>query len=197
MDRIGIANDGRVIAMLTEDEARRLATPPPPLDWSMPYYHVSQQGTGASLNRNDCGAACAVSIIRAHGHPDVTVDDITAIHQRPNKPMLISEVRAALTAYGVGNDYQRPLYADDIAGHIYAARGVIALVDYELLPYKAAGYESYTWPHYILCYAVRGDLVLYHDPLSDGRELTITRAALDAALVSGSGNMAHQGIVEE
>lgn len=190
----GITTDGREVYIL--DDGDVVVSPQTGDDYILPYLHVSQQGSGAAENKNDCGSACAVSIVREHGYPDLTVDEVSATYQRPNQSMHINEVRAALGGYGVANAHQLPLRAVDIEQHIRDGAAVIALVAYPALPYHAPGYETYTWPHYVLCYGIKSGKILYHDPLSDGHELSISLAQMDVALRSGYGNMNYQGIVE-
>ena len=196
MNIVGTAVNGDLIVTMTQNEFNTITSPhPPPKGIVLPYAHVSQTGAGAAENRNDCGSACVVSCAREHGYPNLTVDEVSTQHQRPDMPMHIHEVRAALGAYGLANGYQRPLTTIDIAAHIIENElPVITLVSYHMLPYHAPGYEHYHYAHYILVYGVQGNSLLYHDTLSDGRELAITFEQMKIALKS-EGNLPDQGIL--
>lgn len=193
MIKIGTTDTGGHIVILNDEEIAKLeTTDQPQTAVFLPYKHVSQKGKGAAKNVNDCGAACVVSVARESGYPDLQVDDVAERYQQPNEAMQIWRVMNALKGYGIGSAYKRPLHAVEIADYIENGRFVIALVDYQRLPHK---FINYNVAHYILMYGVDGDALYYHDPLGDGRELTITLDQMDRALVS-SGGLPYQGIVQ-
>ncbi len=196
MEIIG-EHGGFVIAALGFDEVALLELNMAVADDAvLDYDHVSQNGIDADENRSDCGAACVAVCARGNGFPDVTVDEVAERFMRSNKPMMIAEVRAGLGGYGMANKHQRPLTPVDIAQNIRVYQlPVIALVSYRALPHQVI---DYPYSHYIVVYGVygSGDFV-YHDPLSDGRLLTITERELMTALdnTRTEGNMPRQGIV--
>ena len=189
--------DGVVIAALGFDEVARLErSAAVDDDVILDYKHVAQNGIDADANSSDCGAACVAVCARGNGWPDVTVDEVAERFMQLDKPTMIVEVRAALGGYGMANRHQRPLIPVDIAQNIRDHRlPVIALVSYRALPHQVI---DYPYSHYIVIYGVygTGDF-LYHDPLSDGRLLTITESELTMALdnIRTEGNMPRQGIV--
>ncbi len=174
MERIGTTIDGDFIITMTQEEFEAMPPPTLPDGIVLPYPHVSQAGAG---------------------YPDLTVDEVSARYQRPDQPMHIHEVRSALGGYGMANRHQRPITAVEIAAYLVdEMMPVIALVSYHALPYHAPGYEDYRYAHYILVYGMRGNLLLYHDPLADGRELAITAEQMNIALQS-EGNLPNQAIL--
>ena len=198
MNLIGTTTDGDLIVTMTGIEYNNYPLPSTQQDEViLPYKHVSQRGAGAANNVNDCGPSCIVSCAHEHGYPELTVDDVAATYQRPNKPMHVHELRAGLAGYGLAHRYERPLTVAMIATHLREEQmPVIPLVSYRALPHRFD--MNYRLSHYIVIYGVLGDgSFLYHDPLGDGRRLTITAAQLNTALrnIQSEGNLPNQGIL--
>lgn len=197
-----MVEDSGIVVALTNDEYERIkeflaqGTDVGDLAVRLDYSHVSQMGPGASENRNDCGAACAAVILRKRGHSNVTVDEIADRYQRkPNKPMWVSEVRQALSGYGTSSEYKPGLTPNTIEEKLREGKPIIALVSYPELPHQAINYDA---SHYIVVYGVLEDgSFLYHDPLSDGRELVIQREQMVKALqkVTKDNNSPNQGVI--
>lgn len=198
IDIVSVYN-GRFLTLLVQEQIDYLRTMSQPdrAEVILPYSHVSQRGTGAAQNVNDCGPACIVSCGREHGYSDITVNEVAARYQRPNMPMRIDELRAGLGGYEMANGYERPLTTAMIAAHLREKHlPVIPLVSYRALPIRFD--ENYKLSHYIVIYGVLADgSFLYHDPLGDGRALIISAAQLVRALqrTADEGNLPNQGVL--
>lgn len=174
------------LCLLTEEEIQVLENAKPLINnIVLDYPHVSQMGHGASQNRNDCGIACIASILRGRGASVESVDEIADKWQKPNTPMYTSEITMALKqGYNIRCMWQKNVVPYVLQNHLMSENEpIIALVDYGSLPHKGV---SYSGNHFILIYGFREESseFLYHDPLSDGRELSIESTQLGLALMN-------------
>ena len=146
--------------------------------------HTSQNDNTSRLYRNDCGIACAVSVIKwadLTSQPP-TVDEVSQVYQRPNKPMTLTEVMRALRGYGVSSKRVTQTTPSAVFEHIQREeKPVIALVHYPSLPRQAVRFNG---SHFITVYGAldSGDFA-YRDPLDDGRELYMDANTFSNALV--------------
>ena len=181
-------------------------TPEEPLDDTptgvvLDYSHISQNGFGADANRNDCGPAVLVSILREHGYPRIVVDEVAnRFMDYKSQPLDLIKMQRALRVYKVTHRYVSNIKTDEIVDAILeGGRPVVVLVSYEHLPYHPV---KYTGGHYILVYGYDAALnkFYYHDPLANGvNRTTITPYELNNAMWQNRhhGNQPYQAIIIE
>lgn len=171
-------------------------TPPPPTFTALSVPHLRQFGIGADVRSNDCGAACVAMVARLASRTP-TVDEVALAYQSPpNSYMSFTQIDAALNGHGMDGTYARPFLPQDADNGIEYGLPSICLVWYQALPQR---FSSFNGTHFIVIYGSDGTSnLLYRDPLApDGRELAITFAQLNAAMVAVTqgGQLASQGMV--
>jgi len=96
----------------------------------VPYF--SQEGFGSHKFANDCGSACAKSVLTYYGKPVGTIDQLssmTTLAQHDNG-LVVSAVVTLLAKFGVGSTYTKNVTIDKIKNEIDEGRPVIALINY-------------------------------------------------------------------
>lgn len=150
-------------------------------DWStalrpvtlLPVPYLSQIGEGAEKHRNDCGAACAVMLLRAYTNTTMTPDQFYGLFNITGDPYLsVPTLRNAMGKLGVLTTFKVGLAMADLFNTLATGKPVIVLIRYKVLEDAGLTERSYEGPHFAVAVGMDSKYIFLHDPLytrvSDG-----------------------------
>lgn len=131
---------------------------------SVPY--VSQLGVGAEAHANDCGAACAVMLLRAYQKSTLTPNDFYTQFNIPGDPFLsVNQVRNAMSKLGVLTDYRAGMSIPDLFTLMASGKPAIVLIRYKVLYEAGLTEKSFQGPHFAVVVGLDPKYIYLHDPL--------------------------------
>lgn len=139
----------------------------------LPVPYFSQLGIGADQNRNDCGAASGLMVLKAY-KPNVqlTVDDFYRL-ANPNgrdDPLWVGQIRNALKAHGLTTEYKHSLTEAMVFNLLLQKRPVIALVHYgTLVDNNLTQFRNFRTGHFVVLIGMDTNYIYAHDPYSTER----------------------------
>jgi hypothetical protein len=139
----------------------------------LPVPYLSQIGAGAELHRNDCGAACAVMLLRAYTNTTMTSDQFYALFNISGDPYLsVPTLRAAMGKMGLLTGFKAGLMMADLFNTLATGKPVIVLIRYKTLEDAGLTERHYEGPHFAVGVGMDSKYIYLHDPLytrpSDG-----------------------------
>jgi hypothetical protein len=131
---------------------------------SVPY--VSQLGQGADAHSNDCGAACAVMLLRAYQKSSLTPDEFYTTFNITGDPFLsVSQIRNALTTMGLLTDFRAGLTVPDLFNLMASGKPAIVLFRNKVLYEARLTEKSFEGPHFAVVVGLDSKYIYVHDPL--------------------------------
>ena len=139
----------------------------------LPVPYVTQLGTGAEAHKNDCGAACAVMLLRAYTDTTMTPDQFYTTFNIQGDPYLsVPTLRNALGKLGVMTTFKGALTMADLFNTFATGKPAILLIRYKTLEDAGLTEKHYEGPHFAVAVGMDTKNVYLHDPLytnvSDG-----------------------------
>lgn len=139
-----------------------MSSPLLPVPW------ISQLGLGADANRNDCGAASGLMLLRAyHPVPSMTVDEFYKLAHpgEVNTPLYLGEIAAALSSQEAPVEVRYGLEAPDLYDFLRRRRPVIALIHYgTLVEQTLTQFSDFMGAHFVIVVGMDIERVYIHDP---------------------------------
>ena len=139
----------------------------------LPVPYVSQLGAGAEAHKNDCGAACAVMLLRGYNGGAMTPDEFYTTFNLQGDPYLsVPTLRNALGKLGVLTGFQAGLTMADLFNTFATGKPVVVLIRYKVLEDAGLTEKHYEGPHFAVGVGMDSKYIYLHDPLytnaSDG-----------------------------
>lgn len=139
----------------------------------LPVPYVTQLGAGAEAHKNDCGAACAVMLLRAYVNTTMTPDQFYANFNIQGDPYLsVSTLRDAMGKLGVLTSFKAGLTMADLFNTLATGKPVIVLIRYKVLEDAGLTEKHFEGPHFAVAVGMDPRYIYLHDPLctnmSDG-----------------------------
>ena len=143
-------------------------------DWStafrpvvlLPVPYVSQLGAGATAHSNDCGATCAVMLLRAYFNLQMTPDEFYTKFAIQGDPFLsVPQLRDAMSSLGLLTDFHANLGLQDLFTFLAAGRPVIVLLRYKVLEEAGLTEKKFEGPHFAAAVGIDSKNIYLHDPL--------------------------------
>ena len=139
----------------------------------LPVPYVSQLGAGAEAHKNDCGAACAIMLLRAYTGTAMTPDEFYTNFNIAGDPYLsVPTLRNALGNLGVLTGFQVGLTMADLFNTLAIGKPAIVLLRYKTLEDARLTEKHYEGPHFAVAVGMDAKFIYLHDPLytkpSDG-----------------------------
>lgn len=139
----------------------------------LPVPYLSQIGDGAEKHRNDCGAACAVMLLRAYTNTTMTSDQFYALFNISGDPYLsVPTLRAAMGKMGLLTGFKAGLSMADLFNTLATGKPVMVLIRYKTLEDAGLTERHYEGPHFAVGVGMDSKYIYLHDPLytrpSDG-----------------------------
>lgn len=132
----------------------------------LPVPYLSQIGGGAEKHKNDCGAACAVMLLRAYTNTTMTSDQFYALFNIPGDPYLsVPTLRNALGKLGVLTSFRVGLTMADLFNTLATGKPVIVLIRYKTLEDAGLTERHYEGPHFAVGVGMDSKYIYLHDPL--------------------------------
>ena len=132
----------------------------------LPVPYVSQLSEGAEAHSNDCGAACAVMLMRAYQKSSITPNEFYTQFNIPGDPYLSAiQIRNALGSVGILSDFRAGLSIPDLFNLMASGKPVIVLVRYKVLFEAGLTEKSFQGPHFAVVVGVDPKYIYIHDPL--------------------------------
>jgi hypothetical protein len=132
----------------------------------LPVPYVSQLGAGAEAHSNDCGAACAVMLLRAYTHTPMTPDQFYALFNIPGDPYLsVTALRDALGKSGVLTSFNAGLTMADLFNTFATGKPAILLIRYKTLEDAGLTEKHFEGPHFAVGVGMDSRNIYLHDPL--------------------------------
>jgi hypothetical protein len=139
----------------------------------LPVPYVSQLGIGADAHRNDCGATCAVMLLRAYLGVNMSPDEFYTRFAIPGDMYLsVSQIRNAMGSLGLLTDFRAGLSLQDMFNTIATGKPLITLLRYKTLSSAGLTERPFEGPHFAVAVGMDCKNIYLHDPLytkiSDG-----------------------------
>jgi len=139
----------------------------------LPVPYVTQLGAGADTHKNDCGAACAVMLLRAYTQTMMTPDQFYTNFNIQGDPYLsVPTLRDAMGKLGVMTSFKAALTMADLFNTFATGKPAIVLIRYKTLEDAGLTEKHYEGPHFAVAVGMDTKYVYLHDPLytnvSDG-----------------------------
>jgi hypothetical protein len=132
----------------------------------LPVPYVSQLGVGAEGHKNDCGAACAVMLLRAYTNSTMTPDQFYAQFNIQGDPYLsVPTLRNAMGKLGVLTSFKAGLLMADLFNTFATGKPVIVLIRYKTLEDAGLTEKHYEGPHFAVAVGMDSRNIYLHDPL--------------------------------
>jgi hypothetical protein len=132
----------------------------------LPVPYVSQLGEGAEVRSNDCGAACAVMLMRAYQKSSITPNQFYVQYNIPGDPYLsVNQVRAALNSQGILTDFRAGLSIPDLFNLMASGKPAVVLIRYKVLFEAGLTEKPFQGPHFAVVVGVDPKYIYIHDPL--------------------------------
>jgi len=139
----------------------------------LPVPYLSQIGAEAEKHKNDCGAACAVMLLRAYTNTTMTSDQFYALFNITGDPYLsVLTLRNAMGKMGVLTSFKAGLAMTDVFNTLATGKPMIVLIRYKTLEDAGLTEKHYEGPHFAVAVGMDSKYIYLHDPLytrvSDG-----------------------------
>lgn len=132
----------------------------------LPVPYVSQLGTGAELHSNDCGAACAVMLLRAYQKVTLTPNDFYTQFNISGDPYLsVTQLQRALNTMGLLNEFHSGLSIQDLFSLMASGKPAIVLIRYKVLYEAGLTEKTFQGPHFAVVVGLDPKYIYIHDPL--------------------------------
>jgi hypothetical protein len=132
----------------------------------LPVPYVSQLGAGAEAHKNDCGAACAVMLLRAYTSVVMTPDEFYTSFNLQGDPYLsVQTIRNAVGNLGVLTTFKAGLTMADLFNTFATGKPVIVLIRYKTLEDAGLTEKHYEGPHFAVGVGMDSKYIYVHDPL--------------------------------
>ena len=132
----------------------------------LPVPYLSQIGDGAEKHKNDCGAACAVMLLRAYTNTTMTSDQFYALFNIQGDPYLsVPTLRDAMGKLGVLTGFKAGLTMADLFNTLATGKPVILLIRYKTLEDAGLTERHYEGPHFAVGVGMDSKYIYLHDPL--------------------------------
>jgi hypothetical protein len=132
----------------------------------LPVPYVSQLGEGAEGHSNDCGAACAVMLMRAYQKSSITPNEFYTQFNIPGDPYLsATQIRNAFRSVGILSDFRAGLSIPDLFNLMASGKPAIVLIRYKVLFEAGLTEKSFQGPHFAVVVGVDPRYIYIHDPL--------------------------------
>ncbi len=132
----------------------------------LPVPYASQLGTGADAHANDCGAACAVMLLRAYQKTVLTPDEFYTRFSFQGDPFLsVTQIRTAIGSLGLLTDFKATLSIQDIFAALASSKPLIVLLRYKVLYDAGLTEKSFLGPHFAVAVGIDCKYIYIHDPL--------------------------------
>lgn len=131
----------------------------------LPVPYVSQIGKDADAHSNDCGAACAVMLMRAYQKSSITPNEFYAQFNIPGDPFLsVNQIRSALNSVGILTDFRAGLSIPDLFSLVASGKPPIVLIRYKVLFEAGLTEKPFQGPHFSVVVGVDPKYMYVHDP---------------------------------
>lgn len=131
----------------------------------LPVPYVSQLGAEADAHSNDCGAACAVMLMRAYQKSSITPNEFYAQFNIPGDPFLsVNQIRSALNSVGILTDFRAGLSIPDLFNLVASGKPPIVLIRYKVLYEAGLTEKPFQGPHFSVVVGVDPKYIYVHDP---------------------------------
>jgi len=139
----------------------------------LPVPYVTQLGTGADVHRNDCGAACAIMLLRAYFNVSITPDEFYTRFNISGDPYLsVPTLREAMGNLGVLTTFKAGLTMMNLFNTFATGKPAIVLIRYKTLEDAGLTEKHFEGPHFAVAVGMDTKYIYLHDPLytnpSDG-----------------------------
>jgi hypothetical protein len=152
---------------LTTNESRdfTLSTPLKPVSL-LPVPYVSQLAEDAQSRKNDCGAACAVMLLKAYQNISMTPDEYYIKFNIAGDPYLsVQTLRNTMGSLGLLTDFKAGLTYPDLFNLFAAGKPVILLLLYQILKDAGLTEKTFDGPHFAVAVGMDTKYIYIHDPL--------------------------------
>ncbi|MCS7011397.1 MAG: C39 family peptidase, partial [Anaerolineales bacterium] len=139
----------------------------------LPVPYVSQMGPGADTNRNDCGAACGLMVLKAY-KPDISLT-VDAFYRQANpngrdEALWVGQIRRVLSAYGIQTEYKGALTETVVFQLLLQKKPIIALIHYgTLVDRQLTQFTNFRGGHFVVIIGMDTHYIYVHDPYSTER----------------------------
>jgi len=139
----------------------------------LPVPYVTQLGVGADTHKKDCGAACAVMLLRAYTDTIMTPDQFYTDFNIQGDPYLsVPTMRNAMGRMGVLTTFKAGLTMANLFDTLATGKPAIVLIRYKTLEDAGLTEKNYEGPHFAVAVGMDTKYIFLHDPLytnvSDG-----------------------------
>ena len=132
----------------------------------LPVPYVSQLGAEADAHANDCGAACAVMLLRAYQKSLFTPNSFYTQFNISGDPFLsVSQIRNAMNTMGLLSELRAGLSIADLFNLLASGKPAIVLVRYKVLYEAGLTEKSFQGPHFAVVVGLDPKYIYLHDPL--------------------------------
>ena len=132
----------------------------------LPVPYVSQLGAGAEAHKNDCGAACAVMLLRAYTNSTMTPDEFYVAFNLQGDPYLsVLTIRNAIGNLGVLTTFKAGLTMADLFNTFATGKPAVVLIRYKTLEDAGLTEKHYEGPHFAVGVGMDSKYIYLHDPL--------------------------------
>jgi hypothetical protein len=132
----------------------------------LPVPYVSQLGGGTETHTNDCGAACAIMLLRAYTHTVMTPDEFYASFNIQGDAYLsIESLRNAMGKLGVLSGLKAGLTLADLFDTFATGKPVVVSIRYKTLEDAGLTERHFEGPHFAVGVGIDSKYVYLHDPL--------------------------------
>ncbi len=132
----------------------------------LPVPYVSQLGEDADAKNNDCGAACAVMLLRTYQKSGMTPNDFYTHFGISGDPYLsIPQIMNAMSSLGLQTELKASLLINDLYGYLAAGKPMIVLIKYRTLVDAGLTEKTFQGPHFAVVVGLDIKNIYIHDPL--------------------------------
>jgi hypothetical protein len=132
----------------------------------LPVPYVSQLGSGADLHQNDCGAACAIMLLRAYFNVQMTPDEFYTKFAIPGDPYLnVLQLRNTLGSLGLLTDFRAGLITQDLFAALAAGKPPIVLLRHKVFEDAGLVEKPFAGPFFAVVVGMDIKNIYLHDPL--------------------------------
>ncbi len=142
-----------------------LPTPLKPISL-LPIPFVSQMGPGADAHRNDCGAACAVMLLRAYLGKKMTPDEFYTKNGLQGDSLISAgQIIDGMARQGLLSESRPGLALQNLFTYLSMGKPLIALLRYKTLKDAGLTQATFEGPHFVVVTGIDSKYVYVNDPL--------------------------------
>jgi len=139
----------------------------------LPVQFVPQTGAGADEHGNDCGAACALMLLRAYGCKGAQETTVNQAYESMCKvedvPLGAGDMLAYMAARGLSTDWRSNMDISNIFADLANGRPSIALIWYKILvDANLTEKKNFYGSHFVVAVGIDGRDVYMLDPYRTG-----------------------------